>query len=124
MIYFTMSLERLREEIKRFNHERDWDKYHNPKDLVVALVSEVGELAECYRWLNDEEQSSIHLDPAKKLKVEEEIADIMMFLIILAYKTDINIIKACDAKLAKNRERYAVDKVKGMHSNPIEGYKP
>ena len=60
------NLEKLKEKIRQFNLERDWDKFHNPKDLLVALVSEVGELAECYRWLNNAELSKIHTDPIKK----------------------------------------------------------
>ena len=114
----------IRDKIKEFNLERDWDQYHNPKDLLVALVSEVGQLADCYRWLNDEEVKRIHIGPVKKKNVEEEIADIMMYLIMLAYKTDIDIIKCINDKLEKNRNKYPVDKMKGVHSNPIEGFKP
>lgn len=80
-----MELNDLKEKIREFNVERDWDKFHNPKDLLIALVSEVGELAECYRWLSDAELSKIHSDPAKKKKVEEEIADVIIYLIILSY---------------------------------------
>ncbi len=118
-----MEFEALKHKIKQFNLERDWDKFHNPKDLLVALVSEVGELAECYRWLSDTELLRIHNDPVKKKKVEEEIADIMMYLIILSYKTDIDIFKVIEEKIEKNRNKYPIDKVKGIHTNPIEGYK-
>lgn len=117
------SLESLKEQIKQFNIDRDWDQFHNPKDILVALVSEVGELADCYRWLSDAEMSTIHTDPVKKKKVEEEIADIMMYIIILAYKTDINILSAVEAKLEKNKLKYPIEKSKGVHSNPIEGFK-
>lgn len=116
-------LAQLKEKLKEFNAERDWDKFHNPKDLVIALVSEVGELAECYRWLNDKELASVHNNPEKKKKVEEEIADILTYLIILAYKTDIDIFAAVEAKLEKNRKRYPIEKSRGIHTNPIEGFK-
>jgi len=116
-------LKELIAQIKQFNHERDWDQYHNPKDLLVALVSEVGELAECYRWLNADELSQIHTDPDKKKKVEEEIADIIIYLLILSYKTDIDITTAIEQKLEKNRQRYPIEKVKGIHSNPLMGIK-
>jgi NTP pyrophosphatase (non-canonical NTP hydrolase) len=116
-------LNRLKEKIKQFNIERDWDKFHNPKDLLVALMSEVGELADCYRWLNKEELDRIHTDPVKKKKIEEEIADIMSYLIMIAYKTDIDIFKAVEEKIEKNREKYPAEKMKGIHSNPIEGFK-
>lgn len=118
-----MDLKEIEEKIKQFNLERDWDQFHNPKDLVIALVSEVGELAECYRWLNDAELSSIHLDPIKKKKVEEEIADITMYLIMLSYKTNIDILKAVEEKIEKNRNKYPIEKAKGIHSNFLEGFK-
>ena len=116
-------LNTLKEKIKAFNLERDWDQYHNPKDLLVALVSEVGELAECYRWLSPEELSRIHTHPEKKKNIEEEIADIIIYLLILSYKTDIDIIKAIENKLEKNKRKYPIEKTKGIHSNPIEGFK-
>jgi NTP pyrophosphatase (non-canonical NTP hydrolase) len=116
-------LDKLAEKIKQFNVDRDWDQFHNPKDLLVALVSEVGELADCYRWLSETEMTSIHTDPAKKKKVEEEIADIMMYLIILSYKTNIDIVSAVEEKLEKNIRKYPVEKAKGVHSNSIEGFK-
>jgi len=116
-------LEELTKRIKEFNKERDWDQYHNPKDILVALVSEVGELADCYRWLSAEEMKEIHSDAEKKKKVEEEIADIMMYLIMLAYKTDIDILSAVEKKLEKNIRKYPVEKAKGVHSNHSEGFK-
>jgi NTP pyrophosphatase (non-canonical NTP hydrolase) len=118
-----MKFNEIQEKIKQFNLEREWDKFHNPKDLLIALVSEVGELAECYRWLNDLELSEIHKNPEKKKKVEEEIADIIMYLIILSYRTDIDIFKAIEEKIEKNRKKYPIKKTKGIHTNPIEGYK-
>lgn len=118
-----MELDELKEKIKLFHAERDWDKFHNPKDLLIALVSEVGELAECYRWLNNEEISKIHSDPIKKKKVEEEIADILIYLITLSYKTNIDIFKAIEEKIEKNRKKYPIEKAKGVHTNPIEGFK-
>ncbi len=118
-----MEFNELKEKIKTFNYERDWDKFHNPKDLLIALVSEVGELAECYRWLNDVELSNIHTDSVKKKKIEEEIADITMYLIMLAYKTNIDIVKVVEEKIEINTKKYPVEKMKGIHSNPIEGFK-
>ena len=118
-----MDLNKIKEKVRQFNKERDWDQFHNPKDILVALVSEVGELAECYRWLNQEEIARIHTDPGKKKKVEEEIADIMLYLITLAYKTNIDIVKAVEEKLEKNKKKYPVNKSKGVHTNPIEGFK-
>jgi dCTP diphosphatase len=116
-------LNELRDKIKEFNLERDWDKFHNVKDLINALASEVGELAECYRWLSEEEIVKVHADPEKKKKVEEEIADVLIYLLIISYKTDINLFDATSNKLEKNKLRYPIEKAKSVHSNPLEGYK-
>ena len=116
-------LNRIVELVKKFNFERDWDKFHNPKDVLIALVSEVGELAECYRWLKPEELQKIYSDPEKKKKIEDEIADVLINLIILSYKSDIDLLKAVENKLEKNKLKYPIEKVKGIHTNPIEGLK-
>lgn len=115
--------ERLKERIKNFNLERDWDKYHNPKDVLLALVSEVGELSECYRWLSHAEVEKVHADPVKRKVIEEELADIFIYLIILGYKMNVDLAKIIEEKLVKNETRYSVDKIKGKHTNPIEGIK-
>jgi len=113
----------LKRDIRDFNIERDWDQYHNPKDLIIALMGEVGELAECYQWLSADEISNVHLDPLKKEKIEEEIADIFIYLIVLCYKTDIDLHEVIAKKMEKNRAKYPADKVKGVHSNFLEGCK-
>jgi dCTP diphosphatase len=117
------NLEDLQKRIKKFNSERDWDRFHTPKDLIIALVSEVGELAELYRWLSLEEQNLVHAEPAAKLKIEDEIADIMIYLLTLSYKANIDIYKAVEGKLEKNKAKYPVEKSRGIHSNPLKGCK-
>ena len=119
----VLDLNKIKDEIRNFNLERDWDRFHNVKDLIIALTSEVGELAECYRWLTEEEISTIHSVTEKKKKVEEEIADILIYLLIISYKVDINVLEAIEQKLEKNKLRYPVDKSKSLHSNPIMGFK-
>lgn len=119
-----MDLELFIQKVKAFNYERDWDQFHNPKDLLLALMSEVGELAECYRWLNEEECVHVLANPAKKKKIEEELADIGLYLIMLSYKTDIDLLQAMKEKLEKNAMRFPLEKSKGVHSNPLEGFKP
>jgi NTP pyrophosphatase (non-canonical NTP hydrolase) len=116
-------LNKLKEKIRKFNRERDWDKFHNVKDLIIALTSEVGELAECYRWLSEEEISKIHSNPEKKKNIEEEIADILIYLLIISYKTDTDIFDAIEKKLEKNKQKYPIDKSKSIHTNPLEGFK-
>lgn len=113
----------LIEKIRRFNKERGWDRFHNPKDILIALVSEVGELAECYRWLEEKEIDDIKKDLSKKKIIEEEIADILVYLLILCDKSNIDIVKAVNEKIEKNSKRYPVDKIKGKHTNFLQGHK-
>ena len=111
------------EKIKMFMVERDWDKYHNSKDILIALVSEIGELAECYRWLNEDQIKKINEEPEKKKKIEEEIADICIYLIILSYENNIDLLKIIDEKIEKNKLKFPIEKFKGKHTNPIIGMK-
>jgi dCTP diphosphatase len=111
--------EEVIKKIKKFNHDRDWDKYHNPKDLILALVSEVGELADHYRWASDDEILEIN----KKDEIAQELADIFSYLIILSYKIDVNLLDEVEKKLEKNNLRYPIDKMKGVHSNKHTGFK-
>ena len=117
------SFDALISDIKKFNLDRDWDQFHNPKDIFIALISEIGELAEYYRWLSREEIEELKDDPSKKEKLEEEIADIFLYLIMLSYKSDIDIIKAIKHKIKKNETRYPISIIKGKHTNPLKGYK-
>jgi len=118
-----MDLNELKEEIRKFNIERDWDKFHNVKDLIIALTSEIGELAECYRWLSDDEISKIHSNPEKKKQIEEEFADILIYLLIISYKADIDVFNAIKNKLEKNKLKYPIDISKSVHTNPLMGLK-
>ena len=97
--------------LRQFAAERDWDQFHSPKNLVMALSVEVSELMEHFQWLT--EQQSASLDFETRIKVEEEIADVQLYLIRLADKLDIDILSAVDRKFTKNEENYPADKVRG-----------
>lgn len=119
-----MDINALVEKVKQFNNERDWDQFHNPKDLVLALMSEVGELAECYRWLNEAELAHIIADSEKKKKIADELADIIMYISTISYKMNIDLTQAIEEKFEKNKLRFSLEKSKGVHTNFLEGYKP
>ena len=97
--------------IREFNKERDWDQYHSPKNLAMALSVEAGEIVEIFQWLTQDQ--SKNLDPDKLKDVKEEIADVMIFLINLTDKLGIDPIEAAREKLKKNRKNYPADKVRG-----------
>lgn len=104
-------LESIRVALKEFVKERDWGQFHSPKNLVMALSVEVSELVECFQWLSEEE--SYTLSSKKKSEVMDEIADVQLYLIMLADKLEVDIIKSTKKKINKNSEKYPAEKVKG-----------
>ncbi|MEW5708218.1 MAG: nucleotide pyrophosphohydrolase [Pseudomonadota bacterium] len=105
------SLEALRRALAQFAAERDWDQFHNPKNLAMALAGEAGELLEHFQWLTFEE--SAHLPPEVRAEVELEMADVLLFLTRLADKLGVDLLRAAERKLALNAEKYPADKARG-----------
>ena len=99
------------ESLRRFSEVRNWDQFHAPKNLATALVVEAAELLENFQWLTEEQS---HRLPDDKLEsVTDEIADVQIYLIQLADKLGIDILKSVTRKMEKNAERYSVDKAYG-----------
>jgi len=104
-------LDDLIKKIRKFRQERDWDKYHSPKNLAIALVVEASELAEHFQWLTEEQSSNL---PSGKLaELQEEVGDVLIYLANLCDKLGIDPIDAAHKKLEKNEEKYPVSKVRG-----------
>lgn len=97
--------------VKNFRLERDWDQYHSPKNLVMALVVEASELAEHFQWLTEEQSNS--LPPDKLAEVKEEVGDVLIYLVNLCDKLGIDPLDAAFDKLEKNRQKYPVSMVRG-----------
>ncbi len=104
-------LEALRAKIEHFAKQRDWDQFHSPKNLSMALSVEVSELVEIFQWLTEAQSNNLTED--KLLAAADEIADIQIYLIRLADKLGVDIVAASEAKIIKNAEKYPADKVKG-----------
>ncbi len=107
----TDNLEALRVRLAEFAAERDWDQFHNPKNLAMALAGEAGEILEHFQWLTFEQAS--HLPTATRAEVALECADVLLFLLRLCDKLDIDLAKAADQKLALNAKKYPVEKSRG-----------
>ena len=107
-----MNIKEIQEKLSKFAEERDWDQFHSPKNLVMALTSEVGELTELFQWLT-EGQSSIKDDSSKTDEIRQEIADIFIYLLRLADKLDIDIEEAIREKIEINAKKYPIDLAKG-----------
>lgn len=104
-------MQNLIEDIRKFNRERDWEKYHSPKNLAMALSAEAAELLEVFLWLTEDE--SRHLPAARKHAAEEEIGDVTILLLAMADELGIDVLDAARKKLQRNREKYPVEKVRG-----------
>lgn len=99
--------------LEDFIAERDWDQFHSPKNLAMALVVECSELVEIFQWMSEEQSKLIGDDDQVRSKLEDEIADIFVYLLRIATKAGIDIQTATLAKIAKNAAKYPVDKAKG-----------
>lgn len=104
-------LEKLQQRLQVFADERDWNQFHSPKNLAMALVVEAGELAEHFQWLTQEE--SYKLSEDKLEKVGEELADTFVYLVRLASQLGIDLPTAVDRKIRLNEEKYPADRVRG-----------
>ena len=102
-----MDLEKIKRIIREFSSERNWDKYHTPKNLSMALSVEASELVEIFQWLTQEESKNI--DPKDIQSVKDEVADILIYLIRIADKLDIDLEEAILEKIKKNSEKYPVE---------------
>ncbi|MBP3955222.1 nucleotide pyrophosphohydrolase [Gemmata sp. G18] len=102
----TTSVESLKDGIRRFATVRGWEPYHTPKNLAMALASEVGELCDILRWLTPEESVAVAADPATREAVADELADIANIVFLLSAHTGIDLSEAIAAKMTKNAIKY------------------
>ncbi len=112
------SLSELKNTLRTFAEERDWDKFHSPKNLAMALIAEAGELIEIFQWLTEEESKS--LSDSKRKQVEEELADILIYLVRLSDKLDIDLVGAANRKIETNARKYPAELVRGSSKKYTE----
>lgn len=101
----------LRDQLRAFAEARDWNQFHSPKNLSMALMVEVAELMEHFQWLTEAQSGA--LDAAKKAVVAEELADILLYLVRLADKLEVDLQQAALHKLEKNAAKYPAEQVRG-----------
>jgi NTP pyrophosphatase (non-canonical NTP hydrolase) len=111
MTHTTGTLETLRIRLAQFATERDWDQFHNPKNLAMAVAGEAGELVEHFQWLDFEQAQN--LPQATRDEVALECADVLLFLLRLCDRLDIDLGAAAEKKLALNAKKYPVEKSRG-----------
>ncbi|MGD9787725.1 MAG: nucleotide pyrophosphohydrolase [Sulfuricellaceae bacterium] len=109
---------RLRDKIRAFAREREWEPFHTPKNLAMALIVEAAELVEHFQWLTPEQSAA--LDEKTREEVAQEVADILIYLTRLADVLGIDLARAADAKLALNARKYPVEKSRGSAAKYTE----
>ena len=109
------SIYQVRQLIQDFVDERDWRKYHNPKDLTISIAIEAAELMELFQWVSERKVEKVLEDAERFTRLEEELADIIILCFNLANVLDVDVAKAVTKKVEKNRAKYPVDLVKGNY---------
>ena len=106
--------EDLKNLVKTFCEQRDWDQFHNPKELAIGISTEANELLQIYRFKNEEQMKEL-MSSNKKNEVQEELADVVYFALRFAQMNDIDLSSAIIDKIEKNNAKYPVDKAKGCN---------
>ena len=110
-------LDNIKKALAQFSKDRDWEQFHSPKNLAMALSVEVAEIVEHFQWLSEEEANTLTVD--KRHVIAEEIADTQMYLLLLAEKLDVDIIQSVNKKMVKNAVKYPIEKCKGSSKKAI-----
>ncbi|MFG1501093.1 nucleotide pyrophosphohydrolase [Halobacteriovorax sp. XZX-3] len=109
----NINVKKINDLVSKFNEERDWDQFHSIKNLSMALSVEASELVEIFQWLKESESNEVINDPELKSRVEEEISDIFIYLMRIAFKSGIDIESSVMKKIKLNSEKYPIEKAKG-----------
>lgn len=114
----TQHLEELKLTLRAFAQARDWEQFHSPKNLAMALSVEAAELLEHFQWLTEPESAA--LAPAKRDEVEQEMADVLLYLVRLADRLDVDLMDAARNKIRINEQKYPADAVRGSSKKYTE----
>lgn len=110
-----VTLGTLKDKVKAFCEERDWDQYHNPKDLAIGLSTESNELLDIFRFKSEEQMKEMLKDAKYREHISEELADVFFFALRFAQMNEIDLEKALVDKLEKNAKKYPAEKVRGSN---------
>lgn len=114
------SIDQLIEIVKKFCEDRDWDQFHNPKDLAIGLSTESNELLDLFRFKSDEQMHEMLNDPEKKERISEELSDIFFFLLRFSQMYDFDMADGLLHKIQKNNQKYPIEKAKGKNEKYTE----
>lgn len=110
----------LKKKTRKFTDDREWDQFHNAKDIAIAIVNEASEILEHFVYKSNEEVENMFKDSKKREEVEDEVADTIWAIMMLAERYDIDISTALDKKLKKTALKYPIEKAKGINKKYTE----
>jgi dCTP diphosphatase len=116
----STTIAELKSRVLAFARERDWEQFHAPKNLSMALAAEAGELMEHFLWSTPEASRAVVNDPAKRAKIAEELADVVIYALEFANVTGLDVAAVIEAKMAANGQKYPVEKAKGRSDKYTE----
>ena len=111
----TTTLADLKEGMARFDADRDWQQFHAPKNLAMALAAEAAEVMEHFLWIDNDASRELVRDPARLEPIADELADVLGVVLALANALDLDLAQAVAGKMAKNVLKYPADKVRGRY---------
>ena len=112
-------VEELIDNVRAFLKERDWEKYHNPKDLAESICIEAAELLQIFQWVRPEESEQFKNDPSKVQRIKEELADVVIYCLSIANTLNVDLTRTILDKIEQNRKKYPPDLYKGKaHLTP------
>lgn len=111
-----MTIEELKDKVRAFCEARDWDQFHGPKDLAIGVITEASELLEHFRFLSDEQAMAVLNNREQREEIEDEIADVLFFLLRFAQRFDVDIELALLRKIEKTEKKYPVEKARGRNT--------
>ncbi len=114
------TIQELKEQVKRFCEDRDWNQFHNAKDLAIGIITESSELLEHFRWKSENEIKDLLNNPKKREEIESEMADVLYFLVRLAQRYEIDLSEVLNKKMQQNEKRYPIEKSKGSNKKYTE----
>lgn len=116
----TTTFAELKSRVLAFAQERDWEQFHAPKNLSMALAAEAGELMEHFLWATPDASRMIAHEPTMRKKIEEELADVIIYALEFANMTQIDVAAVIEAKMAANAKKYPVEKARGRSDKYTE----
>ena len=114
------NIHELKEVVKKFCEDREWDQYHGAKELAIGIITESAELLDHFRFKSEKQIKEMFENPKKRAEISEEMADVLYFLLRLAQKYNIDLTTELNRKMDKNEKRYPVEKIKGLNKKYTE----